>query len=418
MVAFARAHSPYYRELYRGLPERVEDPALLPVTDKPGLMARFDDWVTDPRVKVAEARAFIDDPDRIGQRFLDSYLIAHSSGTSGYRGIFLMDRREAAVHAAIRRRALRRWLGPRDAIGVLAKRGRAAAVTAIGGHFIGLTVLRNDAWQRRLTRSLSVHAPLPELVERLNRIQPAILNGYAATIAQLAVEQEAGRLRIKPVLILLAAEALAPEEQDRLAAAFDAKVRDSYGTTECPFLSHSCEHRWLHVNTDWALFEPVDAEQRPVAPGERSHSVLITNLANRVQPRLRYRLDDVIVQRPDPCPCGSPLPAIRVQGRSAEFTFAIEGRRVSIPSTVVGGVAEAVAGVERFQVVQTGPATLRVRLVPADGVDQERPWKEMREGLARLLANMGARHVSIERGDEPPQQSQGGKYRRFLPLQP
>lgn len=42
MVAHARAHSPYYRELYQGLPERVADPTLLPVTDKKKLMARFD----------------------------------------------------------------------------------------------------------------------------------------------------------------------------------------------------------------------------------------------------------------------------------------------------------------------------------------------------------------------------------------
>lgn len=34
MVAFARANSPYYRDLYRGLPERTLDPALLPVTSK------------------------------------------------------------------------------------------------------------------------------------------------------------------------------------------------------------------------------------------------------------------------------------------------------------------------------------------------------------------------------------------------
>lgn len=33
-VAFARAHSAYYRELYRGLPERVEDASFLPVTTK------------------------------------------------------------------------------------------------------------------------------------------------------------------------------------------------------------------------------------------------------------------------------------------------------------------------------------------------------------------------------------------------
>ncbi len=38
---------PYYKELYQGLPDRIEDPKLLPVTDKKKLMARFDDWATD-----------------------------------------------------------------------------------------------------------------------------------------------------------------------------------------------------------------------------------------------------------------------------------------------------------------------------------------------------------------------------------
>jgi hypothetical protein len=38
-VAYARANSPYYRELYRKLPEQVDGPTLLPVTDKSKLMA-------------------------------------------------------------------------------------------------------------------------------------------------------------------------------------------------------------------------------------------------------------------------------------------------------------------------------------------------------------------------------------------
>lgn len=42
-VASARANSPYYRELYEGLPERVDDVTLLPVTGKQKPMARFDD---------------------------------------------------------------------------------------------------------------------------------------------------------------------------------------------------------------------------------------------------------------------------------------------------------------------------------------------------------------------------------------
>lgn len=38
IVTYARANSPYYRELYQHLPERIKDPALLPVTSKKILM--------------------------------------------------------------------------------------------------------------------------------------------------------------------------------------------------------------------------------------------------------------------------------------------------------------------------------------------------------------------------------------------
>lgn len=70
----------------------------------------------------------------------------------------------------------------------------------------------------------------------------------------------------------------------------------------------SCDHGWMHVNADWVVLEPVDADYRRVRPGEQSHTLLLTNLANCVQPILRYDLGDTIVVRPERCPCGNPLP--------------------------------------------------------------------------------------------------------------
>lgn len=70
IVAFARVNSPYYRQLYQNLPERVEDPTLLPVTDKKKLMAHFDDWVTDREVTLDKVRQFISNPDLVGEKFL------------------------------------------------------------------------------------------------------------------------------------------------------------------------------------------------------------------------------------------------------------------------------------------------------------------------------------------------------------
>lgn len=90
IVAFARANSPYYRDLYRDLPARVEDSRLLPVTDKKQLVARFDDWVTDREVTLEKVRAFIAKPELVGENFLGKYLVGTTSGTTGTPGIFLV----------------------------------------------------------------------------------------------------------------------------------------------------------------------------------------------------------------------------------------------------------------------------------------------------------------------------------------
>ncbi|GAB3896213.1 hypothetical protein GCM10027612_50250 [Microbispora bryophytorum subsp. camponoti] len=166
------------------------------------------------------------------------------------------------------------------------------------------------------------------------------------------------------------------------------------------------------------MLEPVDADHRPVPPGRPSHTVLLSNLANRVQPILRYDLGDNVLVRPDSCPCGSPLPAVQVQGRAAEMLEfpAGDGGHVRISPMAFGTLLDRVPGIAQFQVVQSAPATLRVRLQQADGADPDHVWRTVREEISRLLAEHRAEHVALERAEEPPEQSAGGKFRRVIPL--
>ncbi|MGI5488861.1 phenylacetate--CoA ligase family protein [Microtetraspora malaysiensis] len=420
-VAYARAHSPYYRELYRALPDEIDDPARLPVTDKKALMARFDDWVTDPDVTLAKAREFVADPALVGERFQGRYLVATTSGTSGLRGIFLQDERSVAVGNAVGQRA-RAGLGFGALVRLMRGAGRTAIVSAPPGHFstvAGAARFRRDhprlGW---MLREFSIHKPLPELAAELNRYNPGSLAGFSGMLGLLAGEQEAGRLHIHPGMVIAGGEALTAENRARIAAAFHAQVRSAYAATECGFLAYGCAHNWLHVNTDWAVLEPVDADHRPVPPGRPSHTVLLSNLANRVQPILRYDLGDNVLVRPDACPCGSPLPAVQVQGRAAEMLEfpAGDGGHVHISPMAFGTLLDRVPGIAQFQVVQSAPATLRVRLKQADGADPDPVWRTVREEISRLLAEHRAEHVALERAEEPPEQSAGGKFRRVIPL--
>ena len=98
-------------------------------------MDHFDDWVTDPQLKLSELRAFTADPERIGEPYLGKYLVWESSGTSHQPGIFVQDAQTMAVYDALeslRRsapRPLQRWLDP------LSLTERIAFVGATNGHF-------------------------------------------------------------------------------------------------------------------------------------------------------------------------------------------------------------------------------------------------------------------------------------------
>lgn len=265
MVAHARANSPYYGELYRGLPDRVENADQLPVTDKKMLMGRFDEWCTDRAVTLEAAEALVDDSSRIGEWFLGKYTVMTTSGTTGRRSIFLVDDRTMAVVTAMMLRWMGDWLSPSDILKIIARRGRMAMVMAIGGHFASaVAAARLKKRRGKQVEVLSAHMPMTELVARLNSFQPAMLAPYASMAAMLADEQEAGRLDIHPVLLALSAEGLPQEEYGRIARVFNTKVGNSYAASECMFMSAMCDQGWLHLNADWVAFEPVDVAYRPV----------------------------------------------------------------------------------------------------------------------------------------------------------
>jgi phenylacetate-coenzyme A ligase PaaK-like adenylate-forming protein len=284
IVAYARARSPYYAKLYEGLPDRIDDPTLLPVVDKVTLMGHFDDWVTDREIKFADVSAFVENPGMIGRRFLDRYSIATTSGTTGHRGIFVLDERYQNVAGALGLVAYSS-LGMGTVLRMLGRGGRMALVLATGGHYVGFAGLtqstRESAWRRRILRGFSVHMPMPEFVEKLNAFRPAAVIGYASVIRLLTAEQEAGRLHINPVLVQPAGDTMTTQDTDRMAAAFHTMVRPIYSCTECTYLSNACAQGWYHLCGDWAVLEPVDAEFRPTPPGELSHTVLLTNSPTR-----------------------------------------------------------------------------------------------------------------------------------------
>jgi len=294
-------------------------------------------------------------------------------------------------------------------------------VLGTGGHYVGAGWIelerRRDAFRAGAFRVFSVQQPLAELVAGLNRFNPAMLTGYPSALELLAEEQIAGRLELHPALLECGGESLSQDAAARIASAFDAPVRNLYSASECLTMAFSCDQNWLHVNSDWVILEPVSEDLRPTPPGEPSHTVLLTNLANRIQPLIRYDLGDSVLVRPDRCTCGSPLPAIRVAGRHDDVLHLVgtDGHIVNILPLAIGTVVEEAAGIHRSQLIQTGPATIRLRLEIRPGADAEAAWRDVFAKLKTYLANQNLANVEMVRASEPPEQSaRFGKFRQVI----
>ena len=420
LVAHAFESSRFYARLYRNL--RVTSTSRLRLTDLPpvtkrSLMAEFDDVVTEPALTRRAVEQFVADPERRGSALFGRYSVWTSSGTTGEPGYFVHDPDSLAVYDALEWQRFRGVRSASDLARQLMAGDRYAMVAAIGGHFAGIATVermrRSMPWLAESLKGFSLLQPLEKLVAQLNEFRPTLLAGYPTASQMLADEQHAGRLKLRLREVWTGGETLPNAARAQVQRAFGCAVRNSYGASEFLPIAWECPYRQLHVNSDWVILEPVDHRGRLVAPGTRSHSVLLTNLANRVQPLIRYDLGDAVTMIDTPCGCGSRFPMIAVEGRTDEslvLPLANGGTATVVPLALTT-VLEDDAHVHDFQVTQTGPSKLQIRL----GNDEQASARDVRRALGTYFDTLGIGEIAIDIGRRPPvRDGVSGKLRRVI----
>ena len=372
----------------------------LPVVTRGQLMERFDDWVTDPRLHLDELRELTADPERIAEPWLGRYMVWESSGTAGMPGIFVQDGHAMAVYdalEALRRcqpRPLAHWMDP------LHLSERHAFVGATGGHFASMVSLQRlrsiNPWIAATTRSFSIQVPTAQLVDGLNAFAPTVLITYPTAAALLAQEALEGRLHIAPREIWTGGETLSPAVRAHILQGLGGVLRNSYGASEFLAMGWECVHGHMHLNADWVILEPVDEKHRPVPAGEPACSVLLTSLANQVQPLIRYELADQVVLRGESCACGSPMPVIEVRGRQDDPLRMVrsDGGTATLLPLALSTVLEEGAGVFDFHLRQIDASTLLLRL-PLRGEEGRAAAARCRAALKGYAASQGLAPIQV-----------------------
>jgi phenylacetate-coenzyme A ligase PaaK-like adenylate-forming protein len=405
LLAVARERSPFHARRLRAVdPDRLqlEDLPRLPVMTKSELMDEFDDALTDRRVTRALCEHALAATTNEPQPLFDAYFCLSSGGSSGRRGVFVKDVEAwTEFSLALNRSAMKLAAGGSPADG-----GEIALIAAGSAvHCTGVARAWTAGGPVRLCK-IPVTLALPEIVERLNALQPVGLYGYPSVIARLAHEQREGRLRISPQWIRSTSENLLMEWRAAISGAFGAPIVDTYGTTEGLAGVSEPDGTFFTFNSDACILELVDAAGSPVPPGVASARILVTNLANRIQPLIRYEIGDRFVRLPD-APEHGHLRA-SVDGRADEV---LRFGKLEIHPFVIRSVLVKTPEVSDYQVRQTARG-IEVTAQAERAVETE----SLRLELISSLASAGLRDAEVEVRAVPvlERQEHTGKLRRFI----
>ena len=147
-------------------------------------------------------------------------------------------------------------------------------------------------------------------------------------------------------------------DRQRIQAGFGLKMVDQvYQATE-GFLACSCAYGNLHLNEDIVHVDKRYLDDRRFYP-------IITDFKRTSQPIFQYELNDILVENPEPCPCGSVFTRIdRLEGRSDDI-FIFEnaaGQSVEVFPDFIRRCLLLVDGIGEYQVAQKKDYSLTIAI--------------------------------------------------------
>ena len=295
----ARQHlprSPYYKQ-YIGKPLNE-----WPVSNKQIMMDHFDEINTvGIKKERALAVALNAETSRDFSPLINNISVGLSSGTSGKRGLFLASPRERDAWAGIM-------------LANLLPHGFRTQER------IALFLRSNNQLYTTLNKSRKIQfhffdllADFDQVFPALNKINPTILAAPASVLLALAKQKH--RLTIRPTKLLAVAEVLEKQDEDFISHAFQQQISQIYQCTE-GFLAISDKYNnRLMMNEMYLIIEKERIDDTRFVP-------IITDLMRRTQPIIRYRLDDVLIEKK---PTGVFTELLGIEGRLGDVCYGKKG---------------------------------------------------------------------------------------------
>ncbi len=345
LLADVGSQVPYYRDLFGRL------------GFDPGSVRSLDDLQRLPLLTKGDIRTHTDAMRHDQAKGLARF---NTGGSSGEPLVFFIGKERVSHDVAAKWRATRWWnvdIGDAEIV--------------VWGSPIELGAQdRLRSWRDRLMRTALLpafemsDARLDGFVQAIRARRPRMLFGYPSALSHIARHARRRGVCMDDLGIRVAfvtSERLYDEQRADIEDVFGCPVANGYGARDAGFIAHQCPAGGMHITAEDIIVEIVDG-QGQVLPAGQLGEIVITHLATRDFPFIRYRTGDMAMLDDHRCACGRGLPLLReIQGRSTDFVVAADG-------TVMHGLAliyilRDLAGVQGFKIVQESLARTRVELV-------------------------------------------------------
>jgi phenylacetate-CoA ligase len=383
---------PYYRDLFAQLAfdpsavSSVADLQRLPLLDKATIRAHTD------ALRHAHSQGLA--------RF-------NTGGSSGEPLVFFIGRRRVSHDVAAKWRATRWWgvdIGDPEIV--------------VWGSPIELGKQdRVKHWRDRLMRTQLLpafemsEAKLDDFIATIRRVRPRMLFGYPSALTHIARHARKRGVAMDDLGIVVAfvtSERLYDDQRASISEVFNCEVANGYGGRDAGFIAHECPAGGMHITADDILVEIIDAHGQVLPPGA-SGEIVVTHLATRDFPFVRYRTGDIGTLGTNRCACGRTLPLLQdIQGRSTDFVVAEDGTVMHGLSLIY--VLRDLPGIRSFKVVQESRALTRVLLVTEPDFDPALV-EQVRAGFRKRLGQ--SVQVEVDLVDHIPAEK-SGKFRYIV----
>ncbi len=396
LLASAKEGVPYYRDLFARL--QFDPSAVNGVADLRAL----------PLLDKATIRA---NTEALKHRHVRKLARFNTGGSSGEPLIFYIGAERVSHDVAAKWRATRWWdvdIGDRE----LVVWGSPIEVGAQD---------RVRRWRDRLLRTELLpafemsEAKLDQFVATIRHGRPRMLFGYPSALAHIAAHAEKRGVAMNDLGIRVAfvtSERLYDHQRESIGRVFGCKVANGYGARDAGFIAHECPAGSMHITAEDVIVELLAPDGTPVPEGEAGE-IVVTHLATRDFPFIRYRTGDVaVMDSTNRCACGRGLPLLKeIQGRTTDFVVAADG-------TVMHGLAliyvvRDLPGVQRFKIVQHSLERTQVFMQVGPGFDRERHLPSIVGGFKQRLGSVV--QVDVEWVDDIPAEK-SGKFRYVVSL--